>query len=61
MITQPLICVEAARGELESDAVGAVDVFRALDRQFFWADCVMLAAEDGESVLSGEIVAAPAR
>lgn len=61
MITQPRICVEAARGDLESDAAGAVDVFRALEHQFFWADRVMLAADDGESVLSGEIVAAPER
>lgn len=61
MITQPQICVEAGRGELEAGAGGAVDVFAALDRQFFWADRVMLSVEDGDAVLSGEVVAAPPR
>jgi hypothetical protein len=53
---QSLIGVEATRGELQEEAPGVVDVFAALDRQFFWADRVMLAVEDGEQVLSGVIV-----
>ena len=56
----PLIGVEATRGELEQDSPGVIDVFAALDRQFFWADRVMLSVEDGEAVLTGEIVSAQA-
>ena len=54
----PLIGVEATRGELEQDSSGVIDVFAALERQFFWADRVMLSVEDGQAVLTGEIVRA---
>ena len=60
MIAEPLIRVEATRGELEQVAPGVVDVYAALERQFFWADRVMLTVEDDDSVLSGEIVSAKA-
>jgi hypothetical protein len=60
VITQPLICVEASRSGLQAGAEGEVDVFAALGRQFFWADRVMLDAEDADGVLSGEVVAGPA-
>jgi hypothetical protein len=53
-----LIGVEATRGELGQDSPGVVDVFAALERQFFWADRVMLSVEDGQAVLTGEIVPA---
>ncbi|MGN6379550.1 MAG: hypothetical protein ACTHNU_11415 [Gaiellales bacterium] len=53
-----LIGVEATRGELEQETPGVVDVFAALERQFFWADRVMLSVEDGQAVLTGEIVSA---
>lgn len=51
-----MIAVEADLGELRPDAAGTVDVFAALDRQFFWADRVMLATADEQVVLCGEIV-----
>jgi hypothetical protein len=53
---EPVIAVEADLGELRPDASGAVDVFAALDRQFYWADRVMLATADERVVLCGEIV-----
>ena len=52
------IGVEATRGELEQDSSGVIDVFAALERRFFWADRVMLSVEDGQAVLTGEIVRA---
>ena len=60
MIDRDRTLVTAAPSELRPDAGGAVDVFHALDRQFSWADTVMLApecaqADDGE-VLIGEVV-----
>ncbi len=56
------ILVTAAPTELRSDAPGAVDVYDALGRQFFWADTVIVgpvdeAADDEVEVLEGEIVA----
>jgi hypothetical protein len=61
VIRAPLICVEATAGELAEQTPGVVDVFAALERQFFWADRVMLAADPLGVVLTGEIVAAPRR
>ncbi len=61
MTPHAAICVEAAAGELSEEAPGVVDVFAALERQFFWADRVMLASDPADVVLSGEIVAAPRR
>ena len=55
------ILVTARPGELRPATDGAVDVFAALNRQFFWADTVMVSPDalepdaDGE-VLEGEIV-----
>jgi len=54
----PLIAVEAAHGELHEESPGVIDVFAALDRQFFWADRVMLALDDDGAVVAGEIVSA---
>jgi hypothetical protein len=51
------IMVEVAPAELAETAPGVIDVFAALDRQFFWADVVMVAAGDSDAdVLVGEIV-----
>jgi len=50
----------AAPSELRPGAIGVVDVFDALGRQFSWADTVMLAPEcpeaDNGEVLVGEVV-----
>jgi hypothetical protein len=56
------ILVTAAPAELRSDTPGAVDVYDALNRQFFWADTVILGpvddpAGDEAEVLEGEVVA----
>jgi hypothetical protein len=57
------ILVNAAPAELRADRAGAVDVYAALERQFFWADTVILGADDGTlcgdelEVLEGEVVA----
>ncbi len=56
MTIETVIAVEADLDELRRDAAGTVDVFAALDRQFFWADRVMLATADEQVVLCGEIV-----
>jgi hypothetical protein len=51
------IMVEVLPAELAETAPGVIDVFAALDRQFFWADVVMVAAGDSDAdVLVGEIV-----
>jgi hypothetical protein len=56
------IVVAAHPSELHRSEDGVVDVYAALERQFFWADMVMVTsdattspADDGE-VLEGEIV-----
>jgi len=56
------ILVNAAPAELRPDPRGVVDVYAALERQFFWADTVMVGrdgdlAEDELEVLEGEVVA----
>ncbi len=61
MSTNDRILVMAAPHELRPDEAGVVDVFRALDRQFFWADTVILgddavATKPEDEVLEGEIV-----
>jgi hypothetical protein len=56
-LTLPRICVEATPAELAEEAPGVVDLFAALERQFFWADRVMLATDAADVVLTGEIVA----
>ena len=60
MIARDRILVNAAPTERRPGAEGVIDVFDALDRQFFWADTVMVAAEaadaDEQEVLVGEVV-----
>ena len=62
MTTRDRILVRAAPSELRPDESGAVDVFAALQRQFFWADTVIVGADDAEladdelEVLEGEVV-----
>jgi hypothetical protein len=57
------ILVNAAPAELRSDPRGVVDVYAALERQFFWADTVIVGLDDGDlaedelEVLEGEVVA----
>jgi hypothetical protein len=54
------IMVEVSPGELAETSAGIVDVFAALDRQFFWADVVMVTAGDRDAdVLDGEVVFSP--
>ena len=54
------IMVEVSPDELSETSAGVVDVFAALDRQFFWADVVMVAARDSDAdVLVGEVVYTP--
>ncbi len=56
------IMVEVEPEELRETEPGVVDVFDALDRQFFWADVVMVAARDPDAdVLVGEVVYTPPR
>jgi hypothetical protein len=51
------IMVEVSPNELLEVSPGIVDVFAALDRQFFWADVVMVTARDLDTdVLDGEVV-----
>jgi len=50
------IRIEVTPAELLEVAPGIVDVFDALGRQFFWADVVMVAADDDTGVLEGEVV-----
>jgi hypothetical protein len=56
------IVVSAHPGELRPAQDGVVDVFAALEHQFFWADTVMVSPDamdgrsDEEEVLEGEIV-----
>jgi hypothetical protein len=56
------ILVNAAPAELGADRAGVIDVYAALKRQFFWADTVILGADDGTlcgdelEVLEGEVV-----
>jgi hypothetical protein len=63
MNTIDRIVVTAAPSELRGDVQGAVDVYAALERQFFWADTVIVGltdadlAEDELEVLEGEVVA----
>ena len=60
MIARDRILVTAAPAELSADAEGVIDVFDALERQFSWADTVMVAPEaaeaDDQEVLVGEVV-----
>jgi hypothetical protein len=56
------ILVTAAPAELRSRVPGMVDVYDALNRQFFWADTVIIGPQDELSgdeteVLEGEVVA----
>jgi hypothetical protein len=57
------ILVNAAPAELRPDPRGLVDVYAALERQFFWADTVIVGLDDGDlaedelEVLEGEVVA----
>lgn len=54
------IMVEVSPDELAETSPGVVDVFAALDRQFFWADVVMVSAAGGDAdVLDGEVVFSP--
>jgi len=62
MTPRDRIVVSAHPAELRPAADGGIDVFAALERQFFWADTVMVGtdelgsrAEDDE-VLEGEVV-----
>jgi hypothetical protein len=55
------ILVTAAPAELRGGSSGAIDVYDALGRQFFWADTVVLGPTDGgeavePEVLEGEVV-----
>jgi hypothetical protein len=61
-VNRERILVTAAPTELRSDMPGAVDVYDALGRQFFWADTVIIGpvdemAGDEAEVLEGEVVA----
>ncbi|HET7428892.1 MAG TPA: hypothetical protein VFJ66_05535 [Gaiellales bacterium] len=56
------IVVTAAPAELRSEVPGMVDVYDALNRQFFWADTVIIGPQgelsaDETEVLEGEVVA----
>jgi hypothetical protein len=56
------ILVTADPIELRPGNGGVIDVYDALNRQFFWADVVMVAPErdgrdDEHEVLEGEVVA----
>ncbi|MDX6521479.1 MAG: hypothetical protein QOJ31_1096 [Gaiellales bacterium] len=63
MTMRDRILVTAAPSELRPDPLGAVDVYAALERQFFWADTVIVGLDDGGladdelEVLEGEVVA----
>ena len=55
------IVAVARPGELRPEADGTIDVFAALERQFFWADTVIVSSdaadhEADDEVLEGEIV-----
>jgi hypothetical protein len=55
------IVVAATPQELRADESGAIDVFAALQRQFFWADTVIvtphaLELDADTEILEGEIV-----
>ena len=56
------IFVNAAPAELRPGLGGVIDVYAALERQFFWADTVIVGLDDGEpaedelEVLEGEVV-----
>ncbi len=62
MTTRDRILVHAAPSELRPDEAGTVDVFAALQRQFFWADTVIVGSDDAEptddelEILEGEVV-----
>jgi hypothetical protein len=57
------ILVTAAPAELRPGSGGVIDVYAALERQFFWADTVIVGLDDGDlaedelKVLEGEVVA----
>jgi hypothetical protein len=63
MTTRDRVLRTAAPSELRPDSQGAVDVYAALERQFFWADTVIVGrddaglADDELEVLEGEVVA----
>jgi hypothetical protein len=42
------ILVNAAPAELRPGPGGVIDVYAALDRQFFWADTVIVGLDDGD-------------
>lgn len=55
------ILVTAAPAELRAHPGGVVDVYDALNRQFFWADTVIVSPEGADTgdeleVLEGEVV-----
>jgi len=61
-VNRDRILVNAAPTELRADSRGVVDVYDALNRQFFWADTVIVGAEGTDTgeeleVLEGEVVA----
>jgi len=61
IVNRERILVTAAPAELRSDLTGLVDVYDALNRQFFWADTVVIGPPDHLSgdemeVLEGEVV-----
>ena len=63
MTTRDRILVVAAPSELRPDSQGAVDVYAALERQFFWADAVIVGRDDAgladdelEAVLAREVL-----
>jgi hypothetical protein len=57
------ILVTAAPAELRPGLGAVIDVYAALERQFFWADTVIVGLDDGDlaedelEVLEGEVVA----
>jgi hypothetical protein len=60
-VNRDRILVNAAPTELRADSGGVVDVYDALNRQFFWADTVIVGAEGTDTgeeleVLEGEVV-----
>jgi hypothetical protein len=60
-VNRERILVTAEPTELRSDLPGMIDVYDALNRQFFWADTVVIGPSDDPSgdemeVLEGEVV-----
>jgi hypothetical protein len=60
-VNRDRILVNAAPTELRAGAGGVVDVYDALNRQFFWADTVIVSPAGADTadeleVLEGEVV-----